>query len=312
MATWRIPGNEVTQTDFSVYRHVFWKNKPNQDIIIITWLSANMANKTPSSTPLKMEELEKLVWSNLLHHLHHHHYHTTDTTTATTTTTTPPTQPPHYTTVTTTTDTTNTTTPTTPPSPLPPTPQTQPPHYHEHNHHHHTTITTTTDTKNTTTNTTTHTTTITTITTPPTHPSQQIQNICITFIRCRINVEDVGPTLYKCYTNVLCLLGCTTPPTQLPPPHHHYHHCIIITIIYTTKTTLTLCYLGTGWFFLSFQLLQEVATFHRPCPWKELVPEWRWGMRCCSWWVKREATSLERHWWQTAATGWQVQMTKGE
>ena len=28
-----------------------------------------------------------------------------------------------------------------------------------------------------------------------------------TFIQCWTNVEDVGPTLYKCYTDVLCLLG---------------------------------------------------------------------------------------------------------
>ena len=34
--------------------------------------------------------------------------------------------------------------------------------------------------------------------------TQQTQNICITFIQCWTNVEDVGPTLYKCYTNVLC------------------------------------------------------------------------------------------------------------
>ena len=32
--------------------------------------------------------------------------------------------------------------------------------------------------------------------------SQQTQNICITFVQCRPNVFDVGPTLYKCYTNV--------------------------------------------------------------------------------------------------------------
>ena len=38
--------------------------------------------------------------------------------------------------------------------------------------------------------------------------SHQTQNICITFVQCWSNVEDVGPTLYKCYTNVLCLLGC--------------------------------------------------------------------------------------------------------
>ena len=28
-----------------------------------------------------------------------------------------------------------------------------------------------------------------------------------TFVQRRPNVFDVGPTLYKCYTNVLCLLG---------------------------------------------------------------------------------------------------------
>ena len=33
---------------------------------------------------------------------------------------------------------------------------------------------------------------------------QQTQHICITFIQCRTNVFDVGPALYKCYTNVLC------------------------------------------------------------------------------------------------------------
>ena len=36
---------------------------------------------------------------------------------------------------------------------------------------------------------------------------QQTQNICRTFIQCRPNVFDVGPTLYESYTNVLCLLG---------------------------------------------------------------------------------------------------------
>ena len=30
------------------------------------------------------------------------------------------------------------------------------------------------------------------------------------FMQCWTNVEDVGPTFYKCYTNVLCLLG--SPP----------------------------------------------------------------------------------------------------
>ena len=36
--------------------------------------------------------------------------------------------------------------------------------------------------------------------------AQQTQNICITFVQCWTSVEDVGTTLYKCYTNVLCLL----------------------------------------------------------------------------------------------------------
>ena len=39
------------------------------------------------------------------------------------------------------------------------------------------------------------------------HPTQQTQNIFITFIQRRPNVSDVGPTFYKCYKNVLCLLG---------------------------------------------------------------------------------------------------------
>ena len=37
-------------------------------------------------------------------------------------------------------------------------------------------------------------------------PSKK-QNICITFVQRRPSVFDVGQTLYKCYTNVLCLLG---------------------------------------------------------------------------------------------------------
>ena len=36
---------------------------------------------------------------------------------------------------------------------------------------------------------------------------QQRQNICITFIQRGRNVFDIGLTLCKCYTNVLCLLG---------------------------------------------------------------------------------------------------------
>ena len=37
--------------------------------------------------------------------------------------------------------------------------------------------------------------------------SQKAQHICIAFKQRRPNVVDVGPALYKYYTNVLCLLG---------------------------------------------------------------------------------------------------------
>ena len=37
--------------------------------------------------------------------------------------------------------------------------------------------------------------------------TQQTKSICITFVQCWANVFDVGLTLYKCYTDVLCLLG---------------------------------------------------------------------------------------------------------
>ena len=36
---------------------------------------------------------------------------------------------------------------------------------------------------------------------------QQTRNITITFIQRRPNMFNVGPTLHKCYTNILCLLG---------------------------------------------------------------------------------------------------------
>ena len=43
--------------------------------------------------------------------------------------------------------------------------------------------------------------------------SKQTQNICITFTQCWTNV---GPTLHKCYTNVLCLLSCSTSNRKQP------------------------------------------------------------------------------------------------
>ena len=36
---------------------------------------------------------------------------------------------------------------------------------------------------------------------------RNLKNVCITFVQRWTNVEDVGSTLYKCYTIFLCLLG---------------------------------------------------------------------------------------------------------
>ena len=47
-------------------------------------------------------------------------------------------------------------------------------------------------------------------------PAQLTQNICIAFGQCWTNVEDVGPTLYKCYTHVLCLQGVAVQFTRDP------------------------------------------------------------------------------------------------
>ena len=41
--------------------------------------------------------------------------------------------------------------------------------------------------------------------------TKHLCNICTMLA----NVEDAGPTLYKCYTNVLCLLGCSD--AAVPP-----------------------------------------------------------------------------------------------
>ena len=62
-------------------------------------------------------------------------------------------------------------------------------------------------------------------------PSKR-KTICITFVQCWTNVKDVGPTLYKCYTNVLCLLGGLTSRGRLsgmesgPPFDLHIYNLI--------------------------------------------------------------------------------------
>ena len=52
--------------------------------------------------------------------------------------------------------------------------------------------------------------------------SQQTHNICITFEQWWTNVEDVGPTLSKCYTIVLCVCYGTIFPEIEPAIGQHW------------------------------------------------------------------------------------------
>ena len=54
--------------------------------------------------------------------------------------------------------------------------------------------------------------------------NQQTQNFCITFVPCWPSVFDVGPTLYECYTNVLCLLGYV----HVKPAIGHLSHTRVV------------------------------------------------------------------------------------
>ena len=52
--------------------------------------------------------------------------------------------------------------------------------------------------------------------------TQKTQNICITFVQRRSNVFDIVPTLYICYTDVLCLLGYAL----IVSPHNYNTPCL--------------------------------------------------------------------------------------
>ena len=58
-----------------------------------------------------------------------------------------------------------------------------------------------------------------------------VWNICIPFEQCWTNVEDVGPTLLKCYTNVLSLLGFRSRRVKLTINSRRY-------LIWVRSTTL--------------------------------------------------------------------------
>ena len=66
------------------------------------------------------------------------------------------------------------------------------------------------------------------------------QNICITFVQCRPNVFDVGPTLYKWYTNVLCLhiVTCGDRMTELIYIWDYFQR---VTTIYWTEIAHFTC-----------------------------------------------------------------------
>ena len=66
--------------------------------------------------------------------------------------------------------------------------------------------------------------------------TQQAQNICITFTQRRPNVFDVGPTLCKCYTNVLCLLSKAQKTTRCinPMPAQWWNISMTLTQHWTT------------------------------------------------------------------------------
>ena len=82
--------------------------------------------------------------------------------------------------------------------------------------------------------------------------SQQTQNICVAFIQRPPNVFDVGPTLYKCYTTVLCLMACfyTYPLCHgqcRPYLRNNIQQAVVLSRLYMyslLKTTPKMCFIG--------------------------------------------------------------------
>ena len=61
--------------------------------------------------------------------------------------------------------------------------------------------------------------------------AQQTQNIFITFLKRWTRVEDVWPTLYKCHTKCLCLLGVSWVATrQTEHIYPMFDQCCEITV----------------------------------------------------------------------------------
>ena len=95
-------------------------------------------------------------------------------------------------------------------------------------------------------------------------PNQQTQNICITFAQRQLDVFDVGPALYKCYTNVLYLVGSIViyprPITRCEPPSTasmQLLHVFILGVEYHTKSWVQLSTtLWAIWLMLDLMIIQ--------------------------------------------------------
>ena len=102
-------------------------------------------------------------------------------------------------------------------------------------------------------------------------PSQQTQNICIKFIQRRPNVFDVGPTLYKCYTNVSCLLVCNNNAIHKKSCDFHIMQVINYSRLLSPGSTMLCYYCSVMWSTTSPDVSgscasrQRYASNHKEC-----------------------------------------------
>ena len=100
--------------------------------------------------------------------------------------------------------------------------------------------------------------------------NQQTQNICITFIQRRPNVFDVGPTLYKCYANVLYLLGNCFPEVssyafRLCETEQHSCNLLAMVMEWVTRGLLSSVLLHTPPLSRADVVIYSAGTKHSPC-----------------------------------------------
>ena len=83
-----------------------------------------------------------------------------------------------------------------------------------------------------------------------TRSTQQKQNMCITFVQGWTNVEDVGPTLYKCYSIFLCLLL-----TQTHIPDNIANVLGLLSLNRVRNVGMNTWLVGMAWYVLSTRKL---------------------------------------------------------